>query len=443
MEKRDRFLVFILILNFYFEFACFISYADQNPLQEGVEVFNTGQFQKAYDLLLKAFEHNPENLDLNFYLGRSAFEIKNYEMAIMAFERILISSPGENRVKLEIARAFQKLGANNTAIQYCREVLATNPPEAVKNNIHSFLAYIKKTEQKHIFNGQIATGIDWNNNIWASPSVSTVNTIIGNVNLTGSSSKKTQDWIYHTTVGIQHAYRFPLSNNLWKTDATFYDAIYDKTSDLDIRYLGWNTGPELVFNDTRWGLRFLFNHIDLGNSEYQNGLGVKLLLDHSFTRYVLGHTVLKLEEKDFPNNPEKNAGNISLGFDINYLFKNNWIAMGVKAEEENAVDDENSYKRYGSNISISRELPFDTTGSAGYAYQLSTYSEPGSLFDKSRRDHQHSAGASLKKIIWQSSGKSGRTASLNLNYQHIWAFSNIALYEYEQDLIQLFLLYAF
>jgi hypothetical protein len=364
-------------------------------------------------------------------------------MAIMAFERILISSPHENRVKLEMARAFQKLGANNTAIQYCLEVLASNPPEAVKNNIQSFLAHVKKTEQTHFLNAQLSAGVDWNNNIWASPSVGTINTIIGNVDLTGASSKKTRDWIYNSTLAIQHAYRIPLSGHFWKTEATLYNGVYDKTNVLDIQYIGGNTGLELVSGKNRWGVRFLFNHIDLGDTEYQNGLGFKLLLDHSFNPYFQNHTGLKIEEKDFPHNPGKDAKTISLNHDIHYLFNHNWITVGLKAERENADDDENSYRRYGSNISISRELPFDMTGSAGYAYQFSTYSKPGALFNKSREEHQHSAGAGLKKILWQSSGNSGWTASLNLNYQHIWAFSNIELYEYEQDLVQLFLLYAF
>ena len=152
---------------------------------------------------------------------------------------------------------------------------------------------------------------------------------------------------------------------------------------------------------------------------------------------------MKVEEKNFPNNPGKDAKNLALSHGMNYLLHRNWISIGFKAEQEYADDDENSYKRYGSNVSISRELPFDMTGSAGYAYQFSTYSKPGSLFNKNREDHQHSAGAGLKKILWKSSDNPARTASLNLNYQHIWAFSNIELYEYEQDLVQLFLLYAF
>ncbi len=444
MKRRMPFLKVIFILIFIgFGSGSVSSFAGENLFSDGVALFNAGDFQASYDHLLKAFEHEPENLDLNFYLGRAAFETGQYEMAIMAFERILISSPRENRVKLEMARAFQKLGANNTAIQYCLEVLASNPPEAVKNNIQSFLAHIKKTEQTHFLNGQLSAGIDWNNNIWASPSVGTINTIIGNVDLTGASSIKTRDWIYNSTLGIQHAYRFPLSDHFWKTEATLYNGVYDKTNALDIQYIGGNTGPELVSGKNRWGVRFLFNHIDLGDTEYQNSLGFKLLLDHSFNPYFQGRTALKIEEKDFPNNPGKDAKSISLSHDINFLFKHNWVSLGFKAERENADDDENSYKRYGSNVSISRELPFDMTGSAGYAYQFSTYSEPGSLFNKSREDHQHSAGAGLKKILWQSSDNSGRTASLNLNYQHIWAFSNIELYEYEQDLVQLFLLYAF
>ncbi|MFA5904102.1 MAG: surface lipoprotein assembly modifier [Desulfobacula sp.] len=442
MKKIILFLMFIFIPTCSFGTDS-LSNSDENHISIATKLFDSGEFLESYNFLLKAFENNPENLDLNFYLGRAAFEIGNYEMAIMAFERILIVSPHENRVKLEIARAFQKLGANNTAIQYCQEVLATNPPESVRKNINAFLTLIKKSEQTHFFNGQVATGIDWNNNIWASPSINTVNTIIGDVNLTGASSQKTQDWIYNTTIGLQHAYRMPFSDSFWKTDVTFYDAIYDKTSALDIKYFGGNTGPEFISGGDRWGLRLLFNHIDLGNMEYQNGLGLKILLDHNFNPYCLNRTVIKFEEKDFPDNPGRDANNISLTSDINYLFNQNWIGIGIKAENENADDDENTYKRWGSNISISRELPFDTTATATYAYQFSTYEKPGSLFTKSREDHQHSVGFGLKKKLWQAQDSQDQTVSLNLNYQHVWAFSNIELYEYEQDLFQMVLQYAF
>lgn len=144
-EKMKSYIIAILII-----FSCGSALSNTIPnqseddLSTGINLFKSGQFEHSYEILLKAFENSPQDLELNFYLGRAAFETGNYEMAIMVFERILIISPHEHRIKLEIARAFQKLGAYNIARQYCNEVLMTNPPDTVKNNIQKFLTYMEK-----------------------------------------------------------------------------------------------------------------------------------------------------------------------------------------------------------------------------------------------------------------------------------------------------------
>jgi len=231
--------------------------SNEDDLSTGIELFNSGQFDQSYEILLTVFEDSPENLELNFYLGRSAFETENYEMAIMAFERILIVSPQEHRVKLEIARSFQKLGAYNIARQYCNEVLKTHPPDTVRNNIQNFLAYMEKTEQVHFLSGRLMVGVELNNNVWASPSADRIKTIIGDVILTGPSSIKTRDWIYNTSIEMNHSYQPFFSNVAWKTNAIVYNAIYNDISALDILYLGGLTGPEFKLGKSKLGVKFL------------------------------------------------------------------------------------------------------------------------------------------------------------------------------------------
>lgn len=214
MKKNHNFLVFVVV---FLVLVCLLqsiypgcagaSEADEE-IVAGIQFFKSGKYQQAYDTLLAHVEDVPENQELNFYLGRAAFEIGNYEMAVMAFERILIAKPDENRVKLEIARAFHMMNANEIARRYCKEVLSTNPPEAVKKNIIKFLAFMDKSEQKHFFSGSLCVGVDWNNNVWASPGIGTAKTLIGDIQLTGDSAKKTQDWAYSTMLVMNHTYAF-------------------------------------------------------------------------------------------------------------------------------------------------------------------------------------------------------------------------------------------
>lgn len=167
--------------------------------KKGKHFFDNDKYQEAYDHLFKAFQEAPGNPNINFYLGRAAFEKGDYEAAVMAFERILIMNPGVARAKLELARSFFNLKSYELARQHFIEVLETKPPDRVQKNIENFLAAIEAAEKRHIFSGFLSTGISWDNNVRVAPSNEKIRTIIGDVALTGSTATPLSDNIYTTT----------------------------------------------------------------------------------------------------------------------------------------------------------------------------------------------------------------------------------------------------
>ena len=437
-------LLIILIFFFLFENISFgASLNDYEDLDKGIQLFQSGQYTASYNLLLDIFEQDPENIELNFYLGRAAFEIKQYEMAIMAYERILIVSPFENRVKLELARSFHAIGANNTARQYCYDVMATNPPDVVKINIKSFLAVIDKSEQTHFLKGQVTFGVAWNNNVWASPATGNIATVIGDIMLTGPSAQKTQDWVYNTSLSLDHTYRFLDRNMVWKTDAIVYNGLYNATSALDLRVFGGVTGPEWISGNKRQGLKILFKQIELGNKGYMHSAGVKLFKDYMVSPVMMARAGSQFEIKNFKDNPGINAENMALFVDFSYPTQICRFGFGLRIEKESASDDENSYRRVQSTLSVSKKLLFGIEGSGGYRYQFSRHDEAATLFVKEREDHQHSVGLTLGRTLWRSSGHPLRTIKMVMDYQHIWNFSNLDLYEYTQDVAQISVAYTF
>ncbi|MBI4792657.1 MAG: tetratricopeptide repeat protein [Deltaproteobacteria bacterium] len=58
---------------------------DQPAFARGRELFLAGDFAAARQHLEQAFRADPANPDINFYLGRTAFELGDYETALMAF----------------------------------------------------------------------------------------------------------------------------------------------------------------------------------------------------------------------------------------------------------------------------------------------------------------------------------------------------------------------
>ncbi len=102
--------------------------------------FNNGKVQEAFNLFSQAFRVAPDNLEANYKLGQAAAAIKDFETAVMAFERVVIIDPTFVQAKIEMAKSFFHLGATETAKQYFREALEVELPKEVRRSITSFLA---------------------------------------------------------------------------------------------------------------------------------------------------------------------------------------------------------------------------------------------------------------------------------------------------------------
>ncbi len=439
--------LFILIFVFCFGFpgiqAISASSTDfDNYLKQGIEAFQSQEYHLAYETLLRAFNLDPGNYKVNFHLGRAAFEIHNYEMAIMTYERALIIKPGNLRVKLEMARAFQKLGMNDIARKYCNEVLLTDPPPAVKQNIEKFLAYIDQTEQKHFLWGTLSLGVDWNDNVWASPANNIIPTVIGEVTLTGNSAQKTEDTIFLGIADLNHTYLFPYSNFVWQTNLGAYKALYGKENDLDTLYLDIESGPEYVRGKGVTGLLFTADYLDLKESKYSSSLGAKAFYRYMFTPALVLSPSLAYKTKTYETNSKKDSDNLLLAVDTAFLARGFWCDTYLGYEHENAADNEYSYDRYRLNLYISRELPHGFTAFGSYDFFHTRYDGIADLFDKPRKDSIHYAGCGLKKRLWQSFDRR-KSISITLGYQYTKSQSNLELYEYTRNVVNSSMEYRF
>jgi tetratricopeptide (TPR) repeat protein len=443
--KKNRF--FLVVLLFFWVFPTIHAISANSPtfniyLKQGLDAFQAREYNIAYESLLKAFDLAPGNYAVNFHLGRAAFENNNYEMAIMVFERALMINPNDLRVKLEMARAYQKLGINDMARKYCNEVLLTDPPQAVKQNIEKFLAYIDRSEQQHFFRGSISMGFDWNDNVWASPANNIIQTNLGEVTLTGPSSQAKEDFIYSAMAQLNHTYSFSYSNFVWQSKITGYKALYNRESDLDTLYLAIETGPEYSKGKGVAGFSITSDYLNLAESKYSSSLGAKTFYRYMFTPSLIISPNLEYKNLSFEQNSKKNSDNFSFSIDGNFLLKKFWIGTSLGYEHETAADDEYSYNRGMVSLSINRELFYGLTAFGSYEFYHTRYDGIPDLFDQARRDSIHYAGCGLKKRLWQSSDRR-QSIAVSLGYQYIKALSYLDLYEYNKNIVNSSLEYRF
>ena len=410
--------------------------------QQGLIYFDSGNYEGAYDLFLKAFKADPGNLNVNFYLGRAAFEIGNYEMALMAFERILIAQPESIRIKLEMARTYYRLGLRQNARHYFEQVLAANPPAAVKRNIENFLADIEMAERHHFFSGQISAALDWDDNVYVAPANDVVDTVVGDVVLQGKGAKPTEDWIFNTTGILNYTYRPLDSPYSWASTGAVYQALYREENELNTLFLALNTGPEVHSKKYVLGLHGLANYLTIDQDRYIRTVGLEMIFGFLFSPNTLLNISSKFEDKKYYQIDNRDSNNINMKVESVFLYGANRIAVAAVGEIEDAQDDVYSYKQAGGLVNYERILPYDLTFFGYYEYRYREFDGNQPLFDKKRKDNLHYAGAGLSKTIWRSSDFR-HNLSLRFNYRYTKSDSNIELFEYDKNVASASLAYTF
>jgi len=131
-----------------------------------LENFKIKEYEKAYLSLYLLFQQKSDNLDINFYLGRSAYETQRYNEAILAYERFLFKKPKNNRVKLEMARAYFMINSYEESKKLLLQVKKDKQlPSATSKIIDTYLTSIDNKIKKNSINGVLLLGVVYDSNI--------------------------------------------------------------------------------------------------------------------------------------------------------------------------------------------------------------------------------------------------------------------------------------
>ena len=95
---------------------------------EGAQLFNKGEYEKALPLLKQQAEHNPEDATIQYFYAIALIKTAQYEIALPVLERL---SEGVSAYKEDAAfftaLAAYKLQRNDTALKYAQQVSEHSP----------------------------------------------------------------------------------------------------------------------------------------------------------------------------------------------------------------------------------------------------------------------------------------------------------------------------
>ncbi|MGP1581028.1 MAG: tetratricopeptide repeat protein [Wolinella sp.] len=368
------------------------------PMQkrEAINLYNLGKFSQAKELLLHLTRESPNDSELNFLLGRSALELKEYDLALAAFDRVLLLNPQHARTRLEIARIYFERRNYTLARKEVDSVLAGKLPPSVRENAEAFRRRIVSMSTPHTWGGILMLGIERDDN---------VNNDIGNKTfilplyyLPLKGNKKRDDFSFFEGASFVHTYDFgeregwAMENNL-----SLFNKNYAKEHKVNLALGSVSTGLSYTEGMHKFIIPLGYDKIFLGGEGYLDTFNTGVRYRRIFSASLLGEAGILAKRSDFVTK-YKLRNNDELAFLVGIK-----IALGSKSHPTilslNATR-RNVYARYdtrtdvglserGYRFELSKEVYPFVRVSGSYAYKKTWYKKRDTLFLTERRDHEN------------------------------------------------------
>ena len=401
-----------------------------------------GKAKEAYEL----GKQHPELLGdpvFDFYYGVAAIDAGNAGEGVLALERYVINFPGNTSARLELARGYYVLGEDLRASEEFREVLKTNPPEAVKFNIQRYLDAIRSRESRYKTSGTafIEAGGGYDSNVNAGVSNANITLpVFGPVTVVSAGVKEHSRFEYVAAGGQLSQ---PLAPGVAVFGSGSYSAKFNnQASDFNQRNLNTNAGLTYLKNKNLYRLSGFYSRIDVDNALFLQAPGSTVEWFYQYDELQTFNTFAQYAKLNYAGtNSPRDSNLYSGGLGYRKAFIGKWqplFTLGASySREDNTADrDDLSRDIYSGSIAFGVTPLPKWAVSIGGAYQRSLYRSPDVFLLTTRMDSYYTSNAAISYAI---------TPSLSAWVEYLYSKnkSNIELFEYSREVAAFKLRYDF
>lgn len=414
------------------------------PISELNALIEAERYAEAYTLAASDLEAWEGDTEFDFLFGIAAIESGNANESVYAFERVANTAPRNvtrQRARLELARAHlltNNLAASETLFN---EVLTSNPPENVQDNIRAFLSLIeeRRSTRKATFSFAVAPVIGHDDNINSATSNGLIDTpLIGEIELNSEGLKTADDFM---DITFNAGFKKPLSRDR-SVDLTLIANRHDNqtTDQFDIDYALGDLSYGYGNNQHRFRHSLQVQSVYLDGERFQN----TYRFNNSWQRagsngWYQGvsaalSTSRNVNTPDSPLSELKDTNQVLLSGSVIKLssnYTNTFTLFYAKDSALASAGEHNGRDYYGLSHSILWRLNSEHTPYARLSYQTTEYDAQHPIFFNDVRD-DNNISATLG-WTWQYS----RRLSVNSEMVYNDAGSNIPLFEYTRFKYQL------
>lgn len=401
------------------------------------DLISAGQYQQAYQIASASLEEWEGDTQFDFLYAIAAIESGFPNEAVFALERVVQTAEDatlRQRARLELARAHLLTNNLVASESLFNQVMLTNPPQNVQDNIQAFLNLIesRRENQRTSFSWSIAPTVGHDDNINSATSYGLIDTpLIGEIEL-NPEGLKTEDTFVDLTLGM--AYKRPITRDQ-SLDASLTLNRHDNqsTSQFDMDYLlgdvSYSYGSQV--NRFRHSLQTQRVYLDkeafqstlrLNNSWQQAGAnGWYRSVSAAFSTTSFDNTTAS------PNNDLKDINQILISGTLTKLtpsFTNSFTVFYASDDAKESAGEHNGRGYYGVAHSVQWRLSNQHTPYLRVSFQETEHDAEHPVFFMDKRNDSTVSGT--LGWLWQYN----RRLSINSEMLFTEADSNIPLFEH-------------
>ncbi len=403
-----------------------------------ISAYKAKDFKKSYSILSKLYLTKLSDSKLNFYLGRSAFETGNYEVALAAYERVEMLDAGNLRNKLEMARTYFMLKMFEDAEMAFKDVLQNpNIPQNVRTNIEFYLSKVTKVQNKSFTYATVNVDFVYDSNVNYGSLDSQYNVNVSGTNQMINSEPVRSDTAFQVYAEIVNIYDIGSKNGFAiKNKMKVYLKDYQDLDAYNIDYFAYT--PSLLYKERKFlaELEFGFDVLKLGDHKYLDSISASPRFEYNHNNTLKSITFFKFQKKDYVQEAQNDldASHYEFSYAIqNILSPHSYVQAdirGIREKKEHGERIDVDYDEYRLNLAYVNQ--FTTTYGADFfgEYRKRAYEDFSSLFNSSREDDAINVGGTLNAKIVDS-----LRVHLKANYNRV--DSNQERYSYHKHTLTL------
>lgn len=379
----------------------------------------------------------------DFYFGVAAVDAGHSGEGVLALERYLLTFPGSNEARLELARGYFVLGDLVRAREEFEEVSKRNPPPQVSATIERFLDGIRARESAYTPSSLLSleAGIGFDSNVNGGVGNSAISLPNFGLVSVAPAGVKQGDSYTHFALGAQTtrpvAPGVSLSGGLNIEDKRNWNA----TAFRQGNFTG-NGGVSVLKNDNLYRATFAYNTVTVADIRFRNTASLTGDWQHQLSELTtLNSSIQYADLKYLGANEVRDAllWTGTAGVRQTFIGKMQPVLqVGVNYAREANERKRSDLSRDLSGVRVSLALtPAPKWGvSLGVGSQESRYSDPDTLLQVKRYDRYESADTTISYAF---------DKNLSFRAELLWSnnISNIALYKYDRSVAAFKVRYEF